>query len=101
MEQRRFGSLWPVSALTLGGGGLGQMWGETTRAEAVATVHAAVHAGISLIDVAPGYGNGESELVIGEAFGGTLPEGVRVATKHLVGNRSAGRVASEMERSLD
>jgi hypothetical protein len=26
MEIRTLGSLWPVSALTLGGGGLGQVW---------------------------------------------------------------------------
>jgi hypothetical protein len=38
MEIRTLGSLWPVSALTLGGGGLGQVWGATTREEAVATV---------------------------------------------------------------
>jgi len=70
-----------VSALSLGGGGIGGTWGPRTRDESVATVRAAVDAGITLIDVAPTYGNGEAEIVIGKAFDGHLPVGVRVATK--------------------
>jgi aryl-alcohol dehydrogenase-like predicted oxidoreductase len=100
MEMRTLGSLWPVSALTLGGGGLGQVWGPTTRAEAVATVREAVDAGITLLDLAPGYGDGEAERVIGEAFGGRLPDGVRVTTKCRVGDTPAGEVAGLLERSL-
>ena len=53
MQQHSFGRLWPVSALTLGGGGLGMVWGETTFEECVATVHDAVAAGINLLDLAP------------------------------------------------
>ena len=45
MEQRRFGNLGEVSALTLGGGGTGQVWGPTNQEEAVATVKAAVDLG--------------------------------------------------------
>jgi aryl-alcohol dehydrogenase-like predicted oxidoreductase len=100
VEMRTLGSLWPVSALTLGGGGLGQVWGPTTRAEAVATVREAVDAGITLLDLAPGYGSGEAEHVIGEAFGGQLPAGVRVTTKCRVGDTPAGEVAGLLERSL-
>jgi hypothetical protein len=51
MRQNSFGKLWPVSALTLGGGGIGMVWGETTFDECVATVHAAIAAGINLIDL--------------------------------------------------
>ena len=58
MRQNSFGKLWPVSALTLGGGGIGMVWGETTFDECVATVHAAVAAGVNLIDLAPSYGDG-------------------------------------------
>jgi aryl-alcohol dehydrogenase-like predicted oxidoreductase len=92
-----------VSVLTLGGGGLGQVWGETTRAEAVATVHAAVDAGITLLDVAPGYGRGEAEQVIGEAFGGRLPAGVRLGTKVMLGDPdgpAADRIDASLTRSL-
>jgi len=49
MQTRQLGSLWPVSALTLGGGGIGQVWGETSRAEAVETVRHAVESGITLL----------------------------------------------------
>lgn len=100
METRPLGRLGPVSVLTLGGGGLGQIWGETTRDEAVATVRAAVDAGISLLDVAPGYGRGEAERVVGEAFGGRLPEGVRVGTKVMVGDPGRGAVADRIDASL-
>jgi len=78
MEMRQLGRLWPVSALTLGGGGVGQLWGETTRDECVATVRAAVDSGITLLDMAPRYGDGEAELVIGDAFEGRLPGGIRI-----------------------
>ena len=101
MEQRRLGALWPVSALTFGGGGIGQVWGETTREEAVATVRAAVEAGINLIDVAPSYGDGESERVIGEAFDGRLPDGVRIATKCLLGNPPAAEMEAKVRKGLE
>ena len=100
MEQRQLGGLWPVSALTLGGGGLGQLWGETTREECVATVKAAVDGGITLLDLAPGYGRGEAETVIGEAFGGKLPEGVRTTTKYQLGTKAPDDVYPKMETSL-
>ncbi len=101
MKKREFGSLGPVSALTLGGGGIGQVWGPTTREESVATVIEAVEVGIDFLDVAPGYGNGEAELVVGEAFQGRLPAGVRVSTKCRLGSPDAGDVAALLEQSLD
>ena len=51
-----FGQLAPISALTLGGGGLGMLWGPTTFDECVATVHAAVEGGTTLLDLAPRLG---------------------------------------------
>jgi len=100
MEKRQFGNLWEVSSLTLGGGGTGQVWGPTSRQEAVATVKAAVDCGITFLDVAPSYGNGEAEEVIGEAFGGRLPDGVRVSTKCRLGNPPAGEVLARLRTSL-
>ena len=81
METRRFGNLGQVSSLTLGGGGIGQIWGPTSRQEAVATVRQAVDSGITFLDSAPRYGDGEAELVIGAAFDGHLPAGTMVSTK--------------------
>ncbi len=100
MQTRQLGNLWPVSAFALGGGGLGQIWGETSREEAVATARAAVDAGITLLDMAPMYGRGEAETVVAEAFGGKLPDGVRVTTKCQLGSPPADKVASELERKL-
>jgi aryl-alcohol dehydrogenase-like predicted oxidoreductase len=69
MESRDFGRLGKVSALTLGGGGIGAVWGPTTREESVATVRAAIDAGITMLDLAPSYGEGhEAEVVAGEAL---------------------------------
>ena len=101
MQNRVFGTLGEVSCLTLGGGGIGQVWGPTSRGEAVATVREAVDSGITFLDVAPTYGNGEAESVIGEAFGGQLPDGVRLSTKCGLGNPAAGDVLSILEASLD
>ena len=100
MEQRRFGNLGQVSALTLGGGGTGQVWGPTSQQEAVATVKAAVDWGITFLDAAPTYGDGKAEDVIGEAFGGKLPDGVRVSTKSRLGNPPSGEVLTRLRASL-
>lgn len=101
MEQRPFGKLGSVSALTLGGGGLGQIWGATTREECVAVVREAADSGVTLLDLAPSYGNGEAESVIGEAFGGALPDGVRVTTKCRLGNAPPDRAYDLLSASLD
>lgn len=100
METRKLGTLWPVSALTLGGGGLGQVWGETTREEAVATVKLAVDSGITLLDLAPLYGRGEAEAVVGDTFEGKWPAHLRVTTKCMIGSRHFANIASRLETSL-
>ena len=109
MEMRPLGRLGTVSALSFGGGGVGGVYGSVARAEAVATVRAAVDAGITLLDLAPTYGPGEqtpeAELVVGEAFAGRLPDGVRLTTKIMVDDamptasiRTA--IRASVERSL-
>jgi len=100
MDMRDMTGLWPVSALTLGGGGLGQLWGETTREEAIETVRLAADRGITLIDLAPAYGRGEAEEVAGHAFDGRWPDGIRVTTKHQLGTLPVGDVLPKLERSL-
>jgi aryl-alcohol dehydrogenase-like predicted oxidoreductase len=101
METRLLGHMGAVSSLTLGGGGLGQVWGATTHGEAVATVSDAVAAGITVFDVAPMYGDGKAETVIGEAFGGRLPEGIRVVTKCLLGSPPPAEVYPRLRASLE
>ena len=85
MEQRIFEPFGKVSSLTLGGGGLGQVWGSTTREEAIATVQLALEKGINHLDVAPMYGKGESEIVLGKALREQDLKTVKVTTKCRLG----------------
>ena len=55
MRYTKLGPLDHISRLTLGGGGLGEIWGATTPEAAGATVRAALDAGVNLIDTAPMY----------------------------------------------
>ena len=101
MQTHPFGPLFPVSTLTLGGGGLGMLWGATTFEECVATVKDAVDAGINLLDLAPRYGDGKAETVVGAAFAGRLPDGVKVTTKCNLGNPPVGKIESILRQSIE
>ncbi|MER7662222.1 MULTISPECIES: aldo/keto reductase [unclassified Streptomyces] len=57
-----------VSPLGLGCMGMSAMYGETDRAESIATVHAALDAGITLLDTGDFYGMGHNELLVNEAL---------------------------------
>jgi aryl-alcohol dehydrogenase-like predicted oxidoreductase len=99
MEKRRFGTIGRVSRLTLGGGGIGQVWGSTSREEGIATLKLAVDGGIDVIDAAPGYKI--CEALIGEAFGGRLPKGVKITTKCGIGSPPAGEIYPKFRASLE
>ncbi len=99
MQTTNLGALGPVSRLTLGGGGIGRVWGETSWDEAIATLHAAIDAGITVLDAAPIYA--DCQAMIGEAFEGRLPDGVRITTKYGVGTVPAGEVYDRFRRSLE
>jgi len=105
MEKRSFKPYGSISALTLGGGGLGQVWGETTREEAIETVNLAVENGINHLDVAPMYGKGEAERVVGEVFKGKDLGDVKITTKCRLGTLPDGKVyerlISSLNKSLD
>lgn len=100
MQHHSFGPLPPVSSLTLGGGGLGMLWGETTFGECVATVHAAVASGITLLDLAPRYGDGKAEEVVGAAFAGQMPPGIRVTSKCNLGNMAPTEIEAAVRGSI-
>ena len=99
MHYSQLGPFSDVSRLTLGGGGIGQGWGASSDEEAVATIHAALAAGINMIDTAPMYG--ACEAVVAKAFQGVLPVGVRITTKCQLGEPSVGTVVAKLEESLD
>jgi aryl-alcohol dehydrogenase-like predicted oxidoreductase len=58
----------------------GWMWGGTDEAAAICSIHAALDAGITLIDTAPIYGFGVSEEIVGKAIAGRRDQ-VVLATK--------------------
>ncbi len=99
MQLNTLGAFGSVSRLTLGGGGIGQVWGPTSEDDAVATLRHAVDNGIDLIDAAPGYKI--CEAMIGRAFEGRLPRGVRVTTKHSLGTVPADEVYPRLRQSLE
>ncbi|WP_225836876.1 aldo/keto reductase [Streptomyces sp. NK08204] len=69
MRTRTLGTTGPqVSALGLGCMGMSALYGDADRAESIATVHAALDAGVTLLDTGDFYGMGHNELLIGEAL---------------------------------
>lgn len=69
MRTRTLGTTGPqVSALGLGCMGMSALYGDADRAESIATIHAALEAGVTLLDTGDFYGMGHNELLIGEAL---------------------------------
>ena len=69
MEYRPLGTDGPrVSALGLGCMGMSGAYGPSDRAESIATIHAALEAGITLLDTGDFYGAGHNEMLIAEAL---------------------------------
>lgn len=101
MQYQSLGSCFSASRLTLGGGGIGQVWGATDRDEALATVQEAYTAGINCFDLAPMYGDGEAERVVGMVFSDGYPDDVHVTTKHLLGDAPADQVEQRLTQSLN
>jgi aryl-alcohol dehydrogenase-like predicted oxidoreductase len=99
MQTNPLGPFPSISRLTLGGGGLGQLWGETDRDEAIATLKAAIDGGVNLIDSAPLYK--DCEAVIGAAFAGAPPAGVRFTSKCYLGSPPAEEVEARLTAALD
>ncbi|MDE2573803.1 MAG: aldo/keto reductase [Rhodospirillales bacterium] len=69
MKRVQLGAAGPsVSALGLGCMGMSGMYGPSDRAESIATIHAAMEAGVTLLDTGDFYGMGHNEMLIGEAL---------------------------------
>ena len=82
MLTRRLGATGPVvSALGLGCMGMSGMYGPSDRAESIATIHAAIAAGITLLDTGDFYGMGHNELLIREALVGQPREQLQISVK--------------------
>jgi aryl-alcohol dehydrogenase-like predicted oxidoreductase len=82
IETRTLGATGPeVSEVGLGAMGMSGMYGPADRAESIATVHAALDAGITLIDTGDFYGMGHNELLVREALEGRDRDGVVISVK--------------------
>ena len=82
MEHSQLGAAGPrVSALGLGCMGMSGMYGPADRAESIATIHAALDAGITLLDTGDFYGMGHNEMLIGEALKGSRRDQALISVK--------------------
>jgi aryl-alcohol dehydrogenase-like predicted oxidoreductase len=68
-DSRQLGSKGPtVFPLALGCMGMSDMYGPADENESIATIHAALDAGVNLLDTGDYYGHGHNEMLIGRAL---------------------------------
>lgn len=101
MESRELGrSGIRVSIIGLGTWAMGGLqWSGADDNESIATIHAAIDRGVTLIDTAEVYGKGRSEEVVGRALRGRRDR-VVLATKAAMWNAAPGKVREALEGSL-
>lgn len=82
MKTTQLGSTGPrVSQIGLGCMGMSDLYGPADRGESIATIHAALEAGITLLDTGDFYGMGHNELLIREALAGRDRERALISVK--------------------
>ena len=88
VPRRTLGGL-EVSAQGLGCMGMSQSYGTADRGESIATVSAALDAGVTFLDTSDVYGDGHNEELVGEAIAGRRDE-VQLATKFSLSRNGSG-----------
>lgn len=78
----------------------GAVWGDQDDDVSIATVHAALDAGINFFDTAEGYENGHSERVLGRGLEGRRHEAV-IATKVSASHLKPADIVKACEQSLE
>ena len=82
MQTHRLGASGPrVSALGLGSMGMSDVYGPADRAESIATIQAALDAGITLLDTGDFYGMGDNEMLIRDALRGKSRDETVISVK--------------------
>jgi aryl-alcohol dehydrogenase-like predicted oxidoreductase len=82
MNNRKLGATGPrVSAIGLGCMGMSDFYGPADRSESISTIHAALDAGITLLDTGDFYGMGHNELLIREALADRNRDNVQISVK--------------------
>jgi pyridoxine 4-dehydrogenase len=61
--------------------GMSDFYGPTDRSESIATIHAALDAGITLLDTGDFYGMGHNEMLIREALAGRSRDNLQISVK--------------------
>ena len=61
--------------------GMSDFYGPADRGESIATIHAALEAGITLLDTGDFYGMGHNEMLIGEALAGRSRDNLQISVK--------------------
>src|SRR6476620_4821203 len=82
MTRRRLGSTGPeVFVIGLGCMGMSDFYGPADRGESIATIHAALDAGFTLLDTGDFYGMGHNEMLIREALTGRNRDNLQISVK--------------------
>jgi aryl-alcohol dehydrogenase-like predicted oxidoreductase len=82
MKIRTLGATGPrVSALGLGLMGMSDMYGPADDNESIATIHAALDNGVTLLDTGDFYGSGGNELLLREALRGRARQNAVISVK--------------------
>ena len=82
MQTRKLGRTGPqVSQLGLGLMGMSDLYGPADRAESLATIGAALDAGVTLLDTGDFYGMGHNELLLSEALRAGGRDNVNISVK--------------------
>jgi aryl-alcohol dehydrogenase-like predicted oxidoreductase len=82
MELRKLGKSGPAtSTIGLGCMGMSDFYGPADRAESIRTIHAALDAGITLLDTGDFYGMGHNEMLIREALSSRDRTNVQISVK--------------------
>ena len=82
MQARKLGSTGPqVAQLGLGLMGMSDLYGPADRKESLATIRAAMEAGVTLLDTGDFYGMGHNELLVAEALAAGGREQVQISVK--------------------
>ncbi|MBO0852981.1 MAG: aldo/keto reductase [Nocardia sp.] len=82
IDKTQLGATGPkVGRIALGGMGMSGSYGRSDRSESIATIHAALDSGATLIDTGDFYGHGHNEMLIGQALADRPREDYQLSVK--------------------